>query len=324
MDKARMEDSSSKGLQRLINLILQRFVLSREEAHKALVKVKEKNGGILKGLKLKRFFKMVGKVNREKNLKVMQAEKDQKQKWRGTCRYCYKRFFDNQARDRHMENVHSDPIIEEEIETGTIQGKVEEGGDEVEDIRGTASLLLEEILDKVVKKSKIKLGEKCPECDKIFSHKISMKRHLKHHHAKDLKYFQCDECDFKTLRRDNLTKHRRNKHNTFNTNFDVLRDKNSNLNYTCRMCQEEFPDSDLFETHIVMKACQNPIDPTNEDGRYQCDLCPSSYTIKWDLSRHMEWKHKPKQVFSCDVCNKTFYNQYSLKRHVKKLHSSEY
>ena len=72
-----------------------------------------------------------------KNLKVMQAEKDQKQKWRGTCRYCYKRFFDNQARDRHMENMHSDSIIEEEIETGKLQGKVEEGGDEVEDIRGT-------------------------------------------------------------------------------------------------------------------------------------------------------------------------------------------
>ena len=322
MDKAR-EDSSSKGLQRLINLILQRFVLSRKEAHEALVIVKEKNGGVLKGLKLKRFYKMVEKVNREKNLKELQKKKDQKQKWKETCHYCYKIFYDNQARDRHMENAHSEPFIEEEIETGTIQRKVEERDNEVEGIMGIASLLLEEILDKVVKKSKrIKLGEKCPECDNIFSHEISMKRHLKHH-AKDLKYFQCDECDFKTLRRDNLTKHRRNKHKAFNTNFDVLRDKDSNLNYTCRMCEEEFPDSDLFETHIVMKACHNPTDPLNDDGRYQCELCPSSYTIKWDLSRHMEWKHKPKQVFSCDVCNKTFYNQYSLKRHVKKLHMSE-
>ena len=75
-----MKDSSSKGLQRLINLILQRFVLSREEAHEALVKVKEKNGGILKGLKLKRFFKMVGKVNREKKLESGAGRKGSKTK----------------------------------------------------------------------------------------------------------------------------------------------------------------------------------------------------------------------------------------------------
>ena len=185
-----------------------------------------------------------------------------------------------------MKNVHSDTVVEaEDIEAGTVQKKVEEPSDEEGDIRETASFLLEEILDEVVKKSKLNLGEKCPECDKIFSHEISMKRHLKHHHVKDLKFFQCDECDFKTLRRDNLMKHRRTKHQTVTTYSDVLRDKNSNLNYTCKMCEEEFPDSDLFETHIVMKACQNLMDHINNVGSYQCDLCPSSYTTKWDLSR---------------------------------------
>ena len=159
MDKA-TEGSSTKGLQRLINLILQRFVLSRKEAYEALLKVKEKNGGVLKGLKLRNFFKMVGKVNREKNLKEIQKEKDQKQKLRGTCRYCYQIFFDNQARDRHIENVHSDPFIEEEVETDAVQTKIEEGD---EDIRETVSILLDEIIDKIVKKSKINLGEKCPE-----------------------------------------------------------------------------------------------------------------------------------------------------------------
>ena len=319
-----MGSSSSSGAQRLINLILQKFVISRKEAYEALIKVKKKNGGVHKGLKFKRFLRMVGKVIREKRLKEMQEEKDHKRKWRGTCSFCYKMFFDNQARDGHMKNVHSDTVIEaEDMEAGTAQQKVEELSDEEGDITGTAHFLLEEILDDVVKKSNINLGDKCPECDKIFSHKISMKRHLKHHHVKELKFFQCNECDFKTLCSDNLMKHRRIKHKTFTTNFDVLRDKNSNLNYTCKMCEEDFPDSDLFETHIVMKACQNPMDPFNDEGRYQCDLCPSSYTTKWDLSRHMEWKHRPKQVVRCDVCEKTFYNQYSLKRHTKKLHGPE-
>ena len=125
------------------------------------------------------------------------------------------------------------------------------------------------------------------------------------------------------MRRDNLIKHRGTKHKAFTINFKLLRDQKSSLNYTCRMCEEEFPDLDLFETHIVMKACQNPTDPLNDEGKYQCDLCPSSYTTKWDLIRHIEWKHKPKQVFRCNVCKNTFYNQYSLKRHSKKLHGSE-
>ena len=318
MDKA-AESSSTKSLQKLINLILQSFFLSRKEAHEALLKVKEKNGGVLKGLRRRKFIRMVGQVNREKNLKEKQKEREQKQEMRGTCWYCYQVLFDDQARDRHIKNVHSDQCIEEEVETGNKERKIEEGG---EDIWGIASLLLDDILDKVVKKSKTSSCHKCPECDKIFSHKISMQRHFKQH-AKDLSYFQCDECDFKTLRSDNLKKHRRNIHNVFKTNFKVLRDKSTNLNYSCKMCGEEFLEADFFETHLVMKACQNPADPIDEYGRYQCDLCTSSYSNKWDLSRHMEWKHKPSHVFSCELCNKTFYNQYSLKRHVKNMHNSE-
>ena len=56
-----------------------------------------------------------------------------------------------------MENVHSDLIIEEDIETDRALRKVEEKrGDEeeAEVIRRTASFLLEEIFDKVVKKAK--------------------------------------------------------------------------------------------------------------------------------------------------------------------------
>ena len=182
-----MGSSSSSGAQRLINLILQKFVISRKEAYEALIKVKKKNGGVLKGLKFKRFLRMVGKVIREKRLKEMQEEKDHKRKWRGTCSFCYKMFFDNQDRDRHMKNAHSDTVIEaEDMEAGTAQQKVEELSDEEGDITGTAHFLLEEILDDIVKKSNINLGDKCPEYDKIFSHKISMKRHLKHHAAKGI------------------------------------------------------------------------------------------------------------------------------------------
>merc|ERR1719318_1481438 len=105
---------------------------------------------------------MVVKVIGEKRLKEMQTKKDLKQKWRGTCSLCYKIFFDNQSRDRHMKNVHSDTVIEEDIEAGIVE---EQGFEKGDDIRGAASFLLKEILDKVVKKSKTNFDVKCPECD---------------------------------------------------------------------------------------------------------------------------------------------------------------
>ena len=310
-------ESTSAGLQKLIDLILNRFVLSPKEAHEVLLEVKERNRGVLKGLKLKKFIRLVGKINYEKHLKRKQKEKEMK----GTCSFCYQIFCSNQARDRHTKNVHSasvESLIEEEVEIESAERKVDEG----EDIMETISSVINKVLDNVVKKSKINTVVKCPECEQTFSHTISMQRHLKQH-TKDLKYFQCDKCNVKTVRKDNLARHQRKVHKTFSTNFDVLRERGRDSNYTCKMCGEKF-DSDpyLLETHIVTKACQNPANPIGDDGKYQCDLCPCSYTIKWGLSRHMEWKHRSSQVFSCNVCKKQFYNPYSLKRHEKKLHSS--
>ena len=79
MDKA-ADRSSSTGAQRLINLILQRFVISCKEAYEALVKVNEKNGGVLKGLKIKSFYKMVGKVLGEKKTERNADQKGSKAK----------------------------------------------------------------------------------------------------------------------------------------------------------------------------------------------------------------------------------------------------
>ena len=164
----------------------------------------------------------------------------------------------------------------------------------------------------------------CPECQKVFSNSISLKRHIKEHENNE-NYFQCADCEFKTLRKDNLWRHRGKVHKLFLTNFDALRDDvKSSDPLMCKMCGQEFDsNSDLFETHIISKACRNVFDNINDDGRYQCDLCTRSYTNKNGLNDHMNWKHRQPQAFKCDVCNKAFYNQYSLRRHKKGLHGSD-
>ena len=113
-------------------------------------------------------------------------------------------------------------------------------------------------------------------------------------------------------------------HNTFCINLDALRES-GNDTFDCKMCGRNFGSEDLFETHIVSKACQtgNNSLNINDEGRYQCDLCERSYVHQSDLLKHLHWKHRPEKAFHCEKCDKNFYNQYSLSRHEQKLHGSD-
>ena len=60
-------------------------------------------------------------------------------------------------------------------------------GDDVFDVSDVVSSILEEIVNTVVNISRKNCTQKCPECEKSFSHQISLKRHLKEHTV-ELKY----------------------------------------------------------------------------------------------------------------------------------------
>ena len=233
MDESSKNTSANGGLQKLINLILKRFVLSRKEAYEVLLKVKERNRGVLKGLKIKKFFRLVGQINYETNYEKKLKIKQQQKETKGTCSFCYMVFCDNQARDRHVSKMHgesSEFLIDEEIEVEAVERsiKVDEEG-----IIKSVETVIDEILENVMKRSREKSKVKCPECEKTFSLAVNMRRHLNQHANDETKYFQCDMCDVKTNRKDNLDKHKRKVHKTFKTNFEVLRDKGKDSNFTC-------------------------------------------------------------------------------------------
>ena len=118
MDKV-MDKTPSKQLPKLIDMIIKRFpVLDRNQAWKLIGKVRKSNGGVLRGLHMVNFFKMVASIVNEEKL-IEKTKVTEKDKMKKTCPLCYKKFCDNQARDRHLKKMHSEPtstLVEEEID----------------------------------------------------------------------------------------------------------------------------------------------------------------------------------------------------------------
>ena len=306
MDKV-LAKTPPKQLPKLIDMIIKRFpVLDRNQAWKLIVKVRKINGGVLRGLRMVNFFKIVASIVNEEKL-IEKTKVTEKDKMKKTCPLCYKKFCDNQARDRHLKKMHSEPtgtLVEEEIKLD--QWTNTEVVDDMDNIEQ-------------VDKKRIE----CDQCDKSFVHRTSLIRHIKSH-DQDTQSFACEECKFETNRLDSLARHRRLIHYTFCINLDALRES-GNDTFDCKMCGRNFGSEDLFETHIVSKACQtgNNSLNINDEGRYQCDLCERSYVHQSDLLKHLHWKHRPGKTFHCEKCDKNFYNQYSLSRHEHKMHGSD-
>ena len=306
-------------MSKLVNLVKWKFGLCHAEAVKAIAAVKLKNEGVLKGMKKVKFLRMIKEITKLDKSEKSEAwvdrenEKKGKRKWRRTCKFCYRIFFSNQTRDRHIQKVHIDDqeiSCEEEVSE---PNKVTEELEIENDVKNTSE-----------HSAKVSDRVKCEMCGKDFSHGVSLKRHMKIH-EETTKLFECnhDGCEFKTLRKDNYWKHRRVVHHLWKVNFDMLQEGRDDSVNTCKICGKSFAgSSSSFENHVVYKTCQNSAEDVNEEGRHQCNQCSRSYTNKSNLAKHMEWKHREMQVFECESCGKTFSTPSNLRRHTKQKHNS--
>lgn len=265
-----------KGLLNLIAVVRRKFSgLSLKEATKVIMRVKEMNGGLLKGLKIVEFMKFVKKavqeqINEEKH--NVKGERQKESEMNKTCPICFVVFSKPQARERHMlvHREENEPTIDDEV-TSTIDDAFPDINENVDD------------LDKVADEHFFE----CEVCGKSYSHKVSLKRHLKDHD--DLKTITCDMCDLNFQRMDNLYAHKRMVHNAHKINFDALRNVPEH-SLSCKMCGESFENVKKFEAHIVLKVCKGKVEISEVNGkeRYQCDLCDRSYKHKKSLFAHLD------------------------------------
>ena len=73
-----------------------------------------------------------------------------------------------------------------------------------------------------------------------------------------------------------------------------------------------------FVAESMFNQAEKMIIPTirDEDGRYHCDRCTNSYTIKGNLRRHYR-HHLNDKRFECIICQRRFFRNEYLSRHMK-------
>lgn len=137
---------------------------------------------------------------------------------------------------------------------------------------------------------------KCDECDKVFSQRYHLVRHLKNVHKKDMKNLVCGLCN-----------------QTFNSEYLLTRHVKGHgvMTFVCDVCSKEFKTKRQMKEHIL--CAHVGMKP------FKCDQCDKAFTRKYHLERHMEM-HAGTKNFQCEYCGKDFGTKGNLIAHVKRIH----
>lgn len=149
------------------------------------------------------------------------------------------------------------------------------------------------------------VGLECTECNKQYTSRKGLLRHIQVHEGK--KYL-CDICPKKFYRREHLKIHVA-KHNMIKP-------------YKCTRCTKRFIKEEQLNNHLpkhdrTFKKSKE----TDSSKRFLCEICSKSFTQSTTLIAHLR-AHNGIKPYVCEVCSRPFTTNAYLKMHMR-THTQE-
>ena len=329
-----MDESNKKGTEkgRFVQLVKKKYPgMSIQDANLIVDNIRKGNNDSLNGMKTSVFVKFMKKEvdeylskKEEEEKEKRQQEKRGKRKMQATCNFCYRMFLNKNACNRHIERMHSKKEDSDKVSNLT---KNMEGYDK-KCPHCKRYFKYEFSREYHVKKfhsdidNEDETEHKCDVCEKLFNHRISLKRHMISHSEEPVQ-FSCEHCEEKFTRKDNLQKHKQRIHKLVNLNLGLIRKEFQDM-FICKICSVDFgQDRFKFESHLIKRTCQRKeeeILEVDDGGRLQCEQCERTYADVNSLTRHIAWKHRKVINFECSECKASFKLKSSLSRHTRQEH----
>ena len=160
-------------------------------------------------------------------------------------------------------------------------------------------------------------------CSKTFYSPKGIRKHVKVVHE-GIKDFNCDQCEKAFSKRIDLERHLSTTHNNteeeidydlFDNPFVDKRKPNDDVQtYKCDLCNKIFNNSSKLSKHIIIMHEQSE--------EYQCEYCDKKFSIKGTLTRHVLTEHNESvsKPYPCKLCNESFLSSSRLLFHTRKYH----
>ncbi|XP_024889851.1 zinc finger protein 91-like [Temnothorax curvispinosus] len=149
------------------------------------------------------------------------------------------------------------------------------------------------------------VGLECTECNKQYTSRKGLLRHIQVHEGK--KYL-CDICPKKFYRREHLKIHVA-KHNMIKP-------------YKCTRCTKRFIKEEQLNNHLPKHdRTFKKTKETDSSKRFLCEICSKSFTQSTTLIAHLR-AHNGIKPYVCEVCSRPFTTNAYLKMHMR-THTQE-